>query len=194
MGNLSDQLVTIIKQIAQGRPPAKSLNAILMKFAKVESGFEECRTVFKSFDADNSGTIELAEMKSAVGKLGMTFDDAKVQEIFQIADFDNNSHISFKEFIVALTILQLLDGEKCGGNAAFTAAIEVVIDAFMFFDKNSDGVIEQDEVMQTLAGNAGSNEMNNRMKELDWDSNGKVTFVEFLHAFEEWVGVEETDE
>ena len=32
-----------------------------------------------------------------------------------------------------------------------------------------------------------------RFAELDWDANGEVTFSEFLFAFMQWVGIEDSE-
>merc|ERR1711976_441228 len=53
--------------------------------------------VFKHFDADNSGSIDLNEFKAILAKLGNS-DAAKAEEHFKKADADGSGAIDAKEF------------------------------------------------------------------------------------------------
>jgi len=199
MGKLEDNLLAAVIEHGSARVgKLKNLNTILMKFSKVEQGFEECRDVFKQFDKDGNNGIDFGEMKEALTNMGVKFTEEQVKEVFDTADFDHNKTISFTEFIVALVMLHLTcpDVHVGDDHTKFTAAVEVVIDAFLFFDKNQDGCLEQEEVMEVLAASekgGGAGELKERFAEMDWDSNGTISFVEFLHAFESWVGLEDAD-
>jgi len=98
-----------------------------------------------------------------------------------------------------------------------TAAFKKVVDAFLYFDKNGDGVIEKDEMKAILSedksgdssrrkgsgskrkgSNSGSMAQQflsgERWAEIDWDRDGKITFKEFLLAVSGWVGLGEAGE
>lgn len=75
-------------------------------------------------------------------------------------------------------------------------AVQKVLEAFLFFDRDGDGYIEKEEVTEILSekGQRKSVLSAERFDELDWDHNGRVTFREFLFAVSGWVGLEEDEE
>eukprot|EP00752_Nemacystus_decipiens_P011767 g10443.t1 len=74
--------------------------------------------------------------------------------------------------------------------------------AYLLFDKDCKGVISREQVMVVVAENGQKDvgSMNilsqERWDEMDWDSNGDISFGEFVYAFTKWVDVdgEETAE
>mmetsp|Transcript_33695 Transcript_33695/g.88593 ORF Transcript_33695/g.88593 Transcript_33695/m.88593 type:complete len:274 (-) Transcript_33695:645-1466(-) len=56
------------------------------------------RTVFRCFDLDNSGGIDLGELQSAIHVLGISVSKSKVAEMFFEADADGSGEIDFEEF------------------------------------------------------------------------------------------------
>ena len=81
-------------------------------------------------------------------------------------------------------------------------ALQHVLEAYVLFDADASGTIEKEEVLGMVAekgpGKGGTMASallsQERWAELDWDSDGTITFVEFLYAFEAWVGVDDEDE
>jgi len=65
---------------------------------------------------------------------------------------------------------------------------------FLSADKNLDGVITHAEMMHFMKDMGQESVASERMAELDPDGDGYITFIEFLAAFQEWVGIEEDDE
>eukprot|EP00239_Pterosperma_sp_CCMP1384_P003900 CAMPEP_0197845252 /NCGR_PEP_ID=MMETSP1438-20131217/2190_1 /TAXON_ID=1461541 /ORGANISM="Pterosperma sp., Strain CCMP1384" /LENGTH=198 /DNA_ID=CAMNT_0043456451 /DNA_START=116 /DNA_END=712 /DNA_ORIENTATION=- len=198
MSSLEEQLKDAVKaKGAARRGNLKNFNTILMKFPKIEAGFSDCKDVFKAIDDDNSNSIELSEMKAATQKLGLSFSEDKMEQIFNLADFDSDKHITFREFIVALTMLHLLSGVEFSAtneqHPTFVQAVEVVVDAFVFFDKNGDGTIQHEELNEAMAGNASNQEIAARFKEMDFKNSGVIQFIQFLYVFEDWVGMDEDE-
>ena len=79
-------------------------------------------------------------------------------------------------------------------------ALQHVLEAYVLFDADASGTIDRDEVLNIIAekgakkrGGASGLLSKERWAELDWDSDGQITFVEFLYAFEAWVGVDEDE-
>mgnify|MGYP002412630137 CR=1 FL=1 len=58
----------------------------------------EIFTLFRKFDTNSSGDIDLGEFKALVSELGSKLTDAEADEIFSSLDTDHNSVIDFKEF------------------------------------------------------------------------------------------------
>nr|CAB3468379.1 unnamed protein product [Digitaria exilis] len=79
------------------------------------------------------------------------------------------------------------------------ATFETLVDAFVFLDKNKDGYVSKDEMIQaineTTTGERSSGRIAmKRFEEMDWDKNGMVSFKEFLFAFTRWVGIDENED
>ena len=90
----------------------------------------------------------------------------------------------------------------CGCVQAFAEIYDIVIDAFLYFDKNNSGYLDKDEVMEGFSEGATPSAKKGvqitgfsgkRFEELDWDKNGQVSFREFLFALEKWLGMEDAD-
>ncbi|MBA0567496.1 hypothetical protein Golob_012230 [Gossypium lobatum] len=74
------------------------------------------------------------------------------------------------------------------------ATFETLVDAFVLLDKNKDGYVSKNEMVQAIneSGERSSGPIaTKRFEEMDWDKNGSVSFKEFLFAFTTWVGIEE---
>jgi Ca2+-binding EF-hand superfamily protein len=62
---------------------------------------EALRTVFRCFDMDHSGGIDLNELHSAISLLGIPhMSKQKVEKMFADADEDGNGEIDFDEVCV----------------------------------------------------------------------------------------------
>jgi calcium-binding protein CML len=85
-------------------------------------------------------------------------------------------------------------------------AMQLVLECYVMFDKDGSGTIDRSEVMQMIsedesskAGKKTGSHANallskDRWAELDWDSDGTITFKEFLFALFQWVGVNDEEE
>jgi len=87
-------------------------------------------------------------------------------------------------------------------------AMQLVLECYVMFDKDGSGTIDRSEVMQMIkedeaatarggkktGSHANALLSKDRWTELDWDSDGSITFKEFLFAIFQWVGVNDEDE
>merc|ERR1712244_200253 len=118
--------------------------------------------VFKHFDADGSGNIDLAEFKTVLSKLGNS-DDAKAEAAFKKADADSSGEIDAGEFAALAEAacekaFKAIDADNSGNvsPAEISAAVKGV-DASAFLavvDKDGDGEISLAEFKAALATNA----------------------------------------
>jgi len=63
------------------------------------------KQLFDEFDADESGTIDLNELSTAINELGLDFNDTQIEEIFSSVDHTDEGEIDFKHFEKLLLIL-----------------------------------------------------------------------------------------
>lgn len=214
------------RQHNQESPKVKNLNSILMKFPQIKEGFEKMRSVFDSVDTDQSGDIDYQEWSDAMDQHGLSVEIPEDQalQVWREADVDGNNLIDFKEFVVVMSFLYLMDyvavdntsspsltdstmGRRIQLHQKVKIAIDLVIDAFLFFDRNGDGRIIKKEVMTGLESSdkgsgrrhidgkhISSNIWRKRFAEMDCDNSGSISLKEFIFAFEDWVGFDESEE
>jgi Ca2+-binding EF-hand superfamily protein len=60
------------------------------------------RKTFQEFDADKSGTFELAEFKEAMRVVDRTMPETDVETLFKAADADSSGQVDFSEFMGTL--------------------------------------------------------------------------------------------
>ena len=60
---------------------------------------KELEALFKDFDKDGSGHINVAELKEAVHKYGLGLSDEEIKDMVKDADKDGNEGIDLEEFI-----------------------------------------------------------------------------------------------
>lgn len=114
--------------------------------------------MFQKFDSDKDGYINLHELKKGM-------EDTTNEEIFKImesVDTDRNGEINYNEFISATMDNKLVKN-------SFS-----IDKAFLFFDKDKNGMIEKEELQQILQGSELNHLETSIIKEilLEWDING----------------------
>merc|ERR1711881_68793 len=95
-----------------------------------EEQIEEIREAFNLFDADQSGAIDLRELKSAMRALGFEVKKEELKKMVADIDDDGSGEIDFGEF------LQMMTGKM--GEKDSREDIEKV---FKLFDDDSTGKI-----------------------------------------------------
>merc|ERR1712005_66608 len=64
---------------------------------------EEIREAFNLFDADNSGAIDVRELKAAMRALGFEVKKEELKKMISDIDNDGNGSIEFQEFLEMMT-------------------------------------------------------------------------------------------
>eukprot|EP00250_Pteridium_aquilinum_P016531 c23144_g4_i1 orf=206-1027(-) len=206
LSKIEKKMVNAMKERgACGKSSLKTFNSIIMMFPKIDKTFEAVRDTFRRFDKNGNGTLDLEELKDCFRELQVSFTDEEVKDLYAESDMDCNSGIDFKEFIVLLALVHLLQspGEKSSkcrlGLAQLEESFDRIADAFVFFDKDCDGQVSKQEIIEAI-GQASPGSRNadriglKRFEEMDWDKNGRITFKEFLFVFTNWVGIKEDDD
>ncbi|MCD7456148.1 putative calcium-binding protein cml21 [Datura stramonium] len=184
----------------------KSFDSIVLKFPKIDENLRKCKVIFQEFDEDSNGAIDPQELKHAFNKLEINFTDEEISDLFEACDINEDMRIEFSEFIVLLCLVYLLKDDSSALHAKsrmglpnLEVTFETLVDAFVFLDKNKDGYVSRNEMVQaineTTSGERSSGRIAmRRFEEMDWDKNGMVNFKEFLFAFTHWVGIEDNDD
>lgn len=183
----------------------KTMNSILMKFATIEPAFLRMKQMFKEFDKSGDGALQRNEIEACLPKLGVEASDELLDDIFKLSDIDASHELDFHEFVIVVALTTLLNlrktsGEAPEGQGEIDKAINIVADAFAFFDKDADGSITRNEVENALGegsthgGGSHHRLAIQRFQELDWDGDGTITFLEFLVSFVDWVVEDDEDE
>ncbi|VAI78100.1 unnamed protein product [Triticum turgidum subsp. durum] len=200
---LESKMVESMKQRAAHGTSVKSFNTIIMKFPKIDEGLRKCKTIFEQFDEDSNGEIDKEELKHCFQKLEISFTE-EIGDLFEACDINEDMGMKYNEFIVFLCLVYLLNDPTASektkmGLGDLESTFETLVDAFVFLDKNKDGYVSKDEMIQAInesipgERSAGRIAMK-RFEEMDWDKNGMVTFKEFLFAFTRWVGIGENED
>merc|ERR1712138_229508 len=85
-----------------------------------EEQIEEIREAFNLFDADNSGAIDVRELKAAMRALGFEVKKEELKKMISDIDNDGNGSIEFGEFLEMMTgkmgekVIKLFDDDNTG--------------------------------------------------------------------------------
>lgn len=161
------------------------------------------------YDTDKNGAINLQEFAGIVKSLDIVTDDKQIQALVKKVDKNNDGHIDFDEFVVAMTNLlgttaepvttlkkwrtypndikgDGADNKKSNGKPYTRRMSRHETDelrlCFENFDKNGDGQIsleELKEVMNGLGEKLTENELKDMMNDADTNNDGYIDFQEF---------------
>merc|ERR1711908_227758 len=104
-----------------------------------EEQIEEIREAFNLFDADNSGAIDVRELKAAMRALGFEVKKEELKKMISDIDNDGNGSIEFAEF------LEMMTG-KMGENIDEEELQDMINQA----DRDGDGEINIDEFYRIM--------------------------------------------
>ncbi|KAL1508672.1 hypothetical protein AB1Y20_004767 [Prymnesium parvum] len=82
-----------------------------------EEELKELRKLFKSFDKNGSGGIDIDELQAAMAQLGISTEKEKLQAMISDADKDGDRTVNFDEFVA------VVQRGKTGAAAAFTDVV-----------------------------------------------------------------------
>ena len=140
-----------------------------------DKDIKEEMSIFNQFDKNKDGYITTNELKKGLKNIGK-YHDEDIDKIMLSLDTDNNGAINYNEFIAA-TLSSKVSND-----------VERITKAFEFFDLDNDGLIDENELKDALAGKEFEkidiSIFSEALKECDQDGDGKVNFNEFLHAME----------
>lgn len=137
-----------------------------------DSRLKEYRDAFELFDKDKDGTITAKELANVMKSLNQDPSEQELNEMIAEVDIDGNGHIDFDEFVNLMN-----------RRSKETDAEEEVINAFKVLDKDGQGTISSTElrhIMTTMGDKLTEDEVDEMIREADFDGNGIINYEEFV--------------
>jgi calcium-dependent protein kinase len=136
-----------------------------------EDQIKSLRESFIALDADNDGSLTVAEMKKGIQDAGLT-ETPELKQIVEGIDSNGSGCIDYTEFLAATL------------DKRVQIKVDVLWSAFRVFDKNGDGVISQEELKVVLGDDSveevvGKEKIAEILKDVDKNGDGKINFDEF---------------
>ncbi|XP_022736376.1 calcium-dependent protein kinase 10-like [Durio zibethinus] len=167
---LGDIVRTRLKQFSVMNRFKKKALRVIAEHLSVEE-VEVIRDMFTLMDTDNDGKVSYEELKAGLHKVGSKLGEPEIKMLMEVADVDGNGVLDYGEFVAVTIHLQKMEND------------EHFRRAFMFFDKDGSGYIELDELREALAdesGEADIDALNDIMREVDTDKDGRISYDEFV--------------
>lgn len=138
-----------------------------------EEKMAEYKEAFSLFDKSGTGVISSRELGNLMKSLGQTPTEAELRDLVNEIDINGDGEIDFGEF-VGLMARQVVDHDT----------EEELREAFKIFDKNEDGFISPSElrlVMTNLGEKLTDEEIDDMIREADFDNDGVINYEEFVY-------------
>jgi Ca2+-binding EF-hand superfamily protein len=132
----------------------------------------ELRDAFSAHDKNGDGRITLQELREALEKLDEEPADAELRALMLKADADGNQSIDFAEFLAFMRRRMSQRGAE-----------DEIRDAFDTFDRNGDGLVSIDELLQVmdlLGETMTRQEAEDSLRRADSDGDDQLTYQEFV--------------
>merc|ERR1712139_433015 len=129
------------------------------------------REAFNLFDADNSGAIDVRELKAAMRALGFEVKKEELKKMISDIDNDGNGSIEFQEF------LQMMTGKM--GEKDTREDIEKVFKLFDDDKTNKISFRNLARVAEELGENIDDEELQDMINQADREGDGEINTDEF---------------
>ncbi|XP_065333069.1 uncharacterized protein LOC135934974 isoform X1 [Cloeon dipterum] len=146
---------------------------------------KEFRDAFRLFDKDGDGSITQEELGRVMRSLGQFACERELQQMLREVDINGDGKFSFDEFV---EIVSNMNDQGEVGTPTKDQEEKELRDAFRVFDKHNRGYISASDlraVLQCLGEDLSEEEIEDMIKEVDVDGDGRIDFYEFVHALGE---------
>lgn len=157
-----------------------------------KSQMKEFREAFRLFDKDGDGSITKEELGRVMRSLGQFARAEELRTMLQEIDIDGDGNVSFEEFVEIVSNI----GANETAPTDQDQEEQELRDAFRVFDKHNRGYITASDlraVLQCLGEDLSEEEIEDMIKEVDVDGDGRIDFYEFVHALGE-PGIDDDEE
>jgi Ca2+-binding EF-hand superfamily protein len=138
--------------------------------------------VFRRFDVDGNGEINVGEFMQMLPQLGVLVPAARAIKLFRALDEDESGALSLDEFRVAAIALDPTSGSPM---VASGSALLGPRESFMLFDRDNSGSIDEDEfvwVLEFMGYEIGLEDerlVETMFRKYDKDRSGAIEYEEF---------------
>merc|ERR1712094_121008 len=132
---------------------------------------DEIREAFNLFDGDQSGAIDVRELKAAMRALGFEAKKEELKKMISDIDNDGNGSIEFGEF------LEMMTGKM--GEKDTREGIEKVFKLFDDDNTNKISFRNLARVAEELSENIDDEELQDMINQADRDGDGEINIDEF---------------
>jgi Ca2+-binding EF-hand superfamily protein len=153
--------------------------------------------LWRKFDADNNGHLDVEEIKEVLDELGIMMTESEFRVFFDEVDRDGNGTVNQEEFAKAFFTSNLggahvISGiRKAAASMKLTTGVDqlpIVMSAWRKYDADGSGSLEAEELAKVLSDlgiTQSIEEVEWLVQKLDANGNGQVDFEEFAALFSE---------
>ena len=148
----------------------KKLSLLFIASRLEDNEIKDLNEIFSAFDQDKDGQISIQELREGFLQLKSNhLGEQKINNLFKSIDVDKNNRIDYTEFLAAtISEKNYLKRER-------------LFEAFCIFDKDGNGKITKEELMEVLkTEKTKEKEIENYIKVVDINGDGKIDYTEFM--------------
>ncbi|KAM3591273.1 uncharacterized protein V6R79_025893 [Siganus canaliculatus] len=142
-----------------------------------QAELDELQEAFKEFDYDQDGYLNYKDVAECMRTMGYMPTEMELLEIVQQIKMRMGGLMDFEDFVELM-------GPRMMGETAHMLGLKELQSAFVQFDLDGDGKINQEEMkeaVKTLLGEKlKKGELEEILKELDINADGNIDFEEFV--------------
>ncbi|XP_055084856.1 calcium-binding protein 2 [Periophthalmus magnuspinnatus] len=142
-----------------------------------QAELDELQQAFKEFDYDQDGYLNYKDVAECMRTMGYMPTEMELLEIVQQIKMRMGGLMDFEDFVELM-------GPRMMGETADMLGLKELQSAFVQFDLDGDGNINQDEMKEAVKSLLGEKlkkgELEEILKELDVNADGNIDFEEFV--------------
>lgn len=142
-----------------------------------QAEIDELHEAFKEFDYDQDGYLNYKDVAECMRTMGYMPTEMELLEIVQQIKMRMGGLMDFDDFIELM-------GPRMMGETVDMLGLKELQSAFLQFDTDGDGIINQEELKEALKTLLGEKlkkgELEEILKELDINEDGNIDFEEFV--------------